>query len=118
MFVEITCGCFYWAWMVYCDMQIYLFVPIYAILFMKSRKFAIFLQVFLWIFTAILIIFLTEKYDLKSGPLSAEGYYMFANLTNKPWGKFGSQAWGVFLAYFYYDLLKYRALKTDDERAA
>jgi hypothetical protein len=53
-FVEVTCGCFYWAWIVYCDMQLYLLIPIYVLIFKKSRTAGILTQIFLSAFSLIL----------------------------------------------------------------
>lgn len=118
MFEEVTCGCFYWAWIVFVDMQIYLLIPIYVIAYMKSRTAGIMLQLFLMVFTFIQMIILTQNLHMKAGPLAAEGYYMFANLMNKPWGKLNSQALGVLLAFVYFDILKYRKLVTDEAKNA
>jgi hypothetical protein len=67
-------------------------------------------------FNFILVFFMTDHLHLKSGPLSAEGYYMFANLINKPWGKVASYGLGVLLAFTYIDILDYRKMITDEQK--
>ena len=54
---------------------------------------------------------------MKAGPISVEGYYLFAS-TNKFYCHFGGQAIGVMLAFLYYDcILPYRKLQTQEEKA-
>jgi hypothetical protein len=57
-----------------------------------------------------------NEYHLKAGPLSAEGYFMFSNVINKPWGKFASYGLGVLLAFAYMDILSYRKIDSDNVR--
>jgi hypothetical protein len=87
-FEEVTCGCFYWAWGLYCDFQLYLFVPLYIILYRKSRKAAIALFLFLIFGNIAALMVIAQVLNLKAGPISVEGYFLFAN-TNKFYCYFG-----------------------------
>ena len=63
---------------------------------------------FLLVSNIAVMMTITQVLNLKSGPISVEGYYLFAN-TNKFWCHFGGQAIGVLIAFFYYDcVLPYR----------
>lgn len=60
--------------------------------------------------------FVVFKYSLRAGPLAEENWYLFAYLIQKPWMKTGSFAVGIMFADLYMQLIKYRMLKTDEER--
>ena len=83
-------------------------MPLYIILYRRSAKAGIALQVFLLVSNIAVMMTITQVLNLKAGPISVEGYYLFAN-TNKFWCHFGGQAIGVLIAFFYYDcVLPYR----------
>jgi len=83
-------------------------VPLYILLYRRSAKAGIALQVFLLVSNVAVNMAISEVLNLKAGPISVEGYYLFDN-TNKFWCHFGGQAIGVLIAFFYYDsVLPYR----------
>lgn len=53
---------------------------------------------------------------MRAGPIAEENWYLFAYLVEKPWCKTGVFASGCMYADIYRHLLKYRALRTDEER--
>jgi len=53
---------------------------------------------------------------IRAGPIAEENWYLFAYLVEKPWMKTGAFAIGVMFADLYMQLLKYRALKNNEER--
>lgn len=84
-------------------------MPLYILLYRRSAKAGIALQVFLLVSNVGVMMVITDVLHLKAGPISAEGYYLFANGVNKFWCHFGGQAIGVLIAFFYYDsVLPYR----------
>lgn len=62
--------------------------------------------------------FIVLKYGLRAGPIAEENWYLFAYAVEKPWMKTGALAIGVMFADLYLQLLKYRALASDEERQA
>jgi hypothetical protein len=74
----------------YCDMQIFLLCPLYVIMYKRWPRACYVLMVIVYIETLLFCAYISFLYDIKSGPLSIEGYYMFAYLINKPWCKLGS----------------------------
>lgn len=77
------------------------------------------MEIFLLVSGIILNMILTQLYDLKSGPISVEGYFLFSYMANKFYTHFATQAMGVSLAFFYYDvLLPYRRVAKIDQAKA
>ena len=75
------------------------------------------MQVFLIVSNVGVNMVIAQVLNLKAGPISVEGYYLFDN-TNKFWCHFGGQAIGVLIAFFYYDsVLPYRQLRSPEEKA-
>ena len=86
-FTEVTLGCFYWGWAMYCDLQIYLLVPLYAIIYKRAPKAGIALMFILIIENIAFTLFMSHEKDFKAGPLAIEDYYMFSYVFNKPYTK-------------------------------
>ena len=57
------------------------------ILYVRLPKFGFFIFYLLIAINIVLSILITEKYDLKAGPLAVENYYMFSYLMYKPYSK-------------------------------
>lgn len=78
-------------------------------------------QALMWAFVVqnvALGMYIILKYGIRAGPIAEENWYLFAYLVEKPWMKTGAFAIGVMFADLYMQLLKYRALKTNEERKA
>lgn len=59
---------------------------------------------------------LTNAYDLTAGLFSSEDFYLFSVGANKFYTKVGASAFGVMCAIFYWDILAYRKLETDEDK--
>jgi hypothetical protein len=117
-FVEVTLGCFYWGWAIFCDMQCYLYVPFFALVYKKSPAAGIFIPIFLIIYNTVFTWVMSAEWDFKAGPLAIEDYYMFAIVYNKPWFKQGCHCTGILFGILYFEILKYRKLPTIEEKQA
>ena len=62
-------------------------MPLYAIVYMKSRKAGIALMIFLIIENIVFSLLMSNANNFKAGPLAIEDYYMFSYLFNKPYTK-------------------------------
>lgn len=98
-------------------MQLYLLIPLYAVIFMRSRKAAYISHGLIIVLDSALVWAIIDANNLKAGPLGIESYYMQAYLTNKPYTHLNEHSIGVLFACMYYDLLKYRKLGTEEEKA-
>ena len=77
-------------------------------------------QLFVWAFViqnVALGFIVVLKWGLRAGPIAEENWYLFAYAVEKPWMKTGALSIGVMFAELYLQLLKYRALYSDEERA-
>lgn len=104
-FQEPTEGCMYWVWAIQCDMQLHLFVPLWAILYWYSQSLGNAFQIHLLIASNILNAWTTSHYSMKSGFLAIENNNLLDKGLSKPWSKLFAVAIGAMLASFYVDLL-------------
>lgn len=102
---EPTEGCMYWVWAIQCDMQLHLFVPLWAILYWYSQSLGNVFQIHLLIVSNILNAWTTSHYSLKSGFLAIENNNLLDKGLSKPWSKLFAVAYGAMLANFYVNLL-------------
>ena len=74
-------GCFFWSWIVICDMQLTLLVPIFVLAYKKGGKLGGRLLCAATIVQNItLAFFIVFKYGIRAGPLAEENWYLFAYL--------------------------------------
>jgi hypothetical protein len=105
-----------WTWAFYCDFQLHLLIPLYCVVYMRSRNVGHFLMGFL-IFANLAGVFIAcQIYDFKAGLVNTEGYYMYAYMINKPYTKLSAQCVGVLFGIMYWDLLKYRKIEDEEEK--
>jgi hypothetical protein len=71
----------------YCDFQIFLLVPLYAIIYKRAPKAGIALMILLIIENIAFTLVMSHTYDFKAGPLAIEDYFMFSYVFNKPYTK-------------------------------
>ena len=66
------------------------------------------------IFTNVWInMYYTSVYDLKIGMITVHNYFLLSSILAKPWTKLANVAYGMLLAGFYMQILKYRKIKSE-----
>ena len=111
-----TEGCFYWGFFVQCYFQLYLITPLLFILYKKLPvAFWLLMVTFVGISISYWIYYCLLK-EFTVGLLSFNNYEIFDILFRRPWAKLEMLAYGFAFATFYFRLLKYRKLRTDEER--
>lgn len=91
-------------------------VPLYVIVYKRAPKVGIFLQFFLIIANACVLMWMSYHFNFRASPLATEGYYIFSYIVNKPYMKFVTHSVGVLAAFAYMNLLAYRKLQSDEEK--
>mmetsp|Transcript_40924 Transcript_40924/g.46998 ORF Transcript_40924/g.46998 Transcript_40924/m.46998 type:complete len:700 (-) Transcript_40924:62-2161(-) len=115
-FVEGLNGCFYWPFVIVCDLQLYLLLPVWVLVYKMNKLAFHALMTVLSIGGAILLFFVFYNNKLSVGVLTLENYYLYAYNFNKPYGKLPSVALGCWIAVFYINLLEYRKLTPDQKK--
>ncbi|TNV84519.1 hypothetical protein FGO68_gene10143 [Halteria grandinella] len=116
-FSESNGGCFYWGWTFFIDMQLYLLVPVFVIVYKRAPRIGILLQFFLIFADAVFLMYMTSEYMFRASVLNVEGYYFFSVLGNKPYCKFVTYCVGVLAAFAYMELLAYRRIPGQLEKS-
>jgi peptidoglycan/LPS O-acetylase OafA/YrhL len=107
-FEETNGGCMYWAWTFYVDLQIYLLIPFWAIIYMKSPKIGIAVIAFFIAIAQSYAAAMSIQYNLKMSPIGVEAYYLFGYYINKPWARMYASCIGAYFAMGYRNILSYR----------
>jgi hypothetical protein len=95
-------------------MQIYIFVPILAIIIWKHQFIGTLVCLGLIVSGVFINIHLTNKYDLTIGLIDTNNYFLLQAIISKPWTKTGNVGLAGISALIYHRLLKYR--KTKDSK--
>lgn len=108
-------NCMGWSWFYECEMQLYLFIPFFVILYYKlGRKICYFLFTLPLIFGIWLNYNTSYKYSLTAGIFSLEsGYFMYSYFLNKPWYKISVYMLGIMSAMFFIDIREYKLSKKE-----
>ena len=61
-------------------------------------------------------ILIADHFELKVGFFNYTTYTMMGSIIAKPWTKIQNLGQGAILAYVYFNILKYREQKTEEER--
>ena len=115
-FIEGMNACYYWPFMIVCDFQYYLFLPLIVIIF--KRKHIVF-QTLMFIFLiggSILDYYVFYMSKLSVGVLTLENYYLFSQNFNKTYTKFPVIALGCWMGQFYLNVLEYRKCGNDPDK--
>ena len=116
-FTEICVGCFFWGWAIYCDMQVYLLIPIYVVIYKKLKTTgAVVFSILLITLNICFSMYICWLYKYTVGPGTAETYTFWSYLANKPHTKLYAQAIGVLVCLLYFEILEYRKVKDENER--
>jgi len=115
-FSELNGGCNYSSWIFYCDMQLYLVIPLYVIVYKRSPKIGVFLQFFMILTNSAVLMWMSAEFNFRGSPLAPEGYYIFSYIVNKPYMKFQTHSIGVLTAFAYIELVKYRKLQSEEDK--
>jgi hypothetical protein len=108
-------GCFFWGWYILCDMQLALIIPIFVLVYTKSKAAGHVLVLFTSIANTFQILYTINSYKLRVGVLAYENWYLFAYALQKPWCHIASVMVGVMSGQFYMTVLEYRE-KSDEEK--
>ncbi len=76
-----------WSWAIAADFQLYLFIPLYVIIYKKSRTACL---VVIWTLLAIgsaIICAIVWEFELTAGAYTLENWYMYGMYLNKPYCK-------------------------------
>ena len=115
-FVEGLNGWFYWPFVVIIDLQLYLLLPVWVMVY-RFNKIAFHLLMTLILIGGWVILFVIfYENKLSVGVLTLENYYLYSYNFNKPYTKFPSVALGCWFGSFYLRLLEYKKIETDYER--
>ena len=101
-------GCFFWAWVIEVDIQLSLVVPIFVYAYLKNPKLGhviIVLSTMIGIAVNELIV---DYYGYKVGWLASGNWTALSYLIEKPWNHIAAMCIGIYFAYVYQVLLKYR----------
>lgn len=101
-------GCMPWSWVIAADFQLYLFIPLWVVIYKKSRNAGLILVWLLLIVGTGIICTIVSKFDLTAGAYTLENWFMYGQYLNKPYCKLQVHAIGIFFCIMYQDLLKYR----------
>ena len=109
-------GCYYWPYIISCDLLTYTVFPLWIILYRRSK-------VVFYTFNSILLVggmaitgCIAYYNNLTVGILTFEDYYLYAYEFNKPYTKGVAMSLGMFMAIFYMRLLEYREAHDGDKR--
>jgi len=80
-------GCMPWSWAIAADFQLYLFVPLYVVIYKKSRNAALIVAWMLLIGGTVIICSIVSHFDLTAGAYTLENWYMYGMYLNKPYCK-------------------------------
>lgn len=108
-------NCMGWSWFYECEMQLYLFAPLFVILYHKlGRKICYLLFMVPLGFGVWLNYSSSYKYQLTAGIFSLETcYFMYSYYLNKPWYKISVYVLGVLSGMFFVDIRDYKKSKRD-----
>ena len=101
-------GCFFWGWVITTDMQLALLIPFFVVIYKKKAWLGHLVAFIVVSVDTAGIAYVTEKYQLRAGPLAEENWYLFAYLFQKPFFKFPAMFVGITSAFFYMQILDYR----------
>jgi peptidoglycan/LPS O-acetylase OafA/YrhL len=111
-------GCMPWGWAIAVDFQLYLLIPLYVVIYKKSRTAALTLCWGLLIAGTAIICTVVSEFNLTAGAYTLENWYMYAQYLNKPYCKLQVHAIGILFAILYFDLIEYRRIKQRNEEIA
>lgn len=97
-----------WSWVIAADFQLYIFIPLWVVIYKKSRNAGLSLMWFLLIAGTGIICTIVSKFDLTAGAYTLENWYMYGQYLNKPYCKLQVHAIGILFCIMYQDLLRYR----------
>ena len=97
-----------WSWVIAADFQLYVFIPLWVVIFKKSRNAGLLLMLLLLIGGTGIICIIVTKFDLTAGAYTLENWFMYGQFLNKPYCKLQVHAIGIFFCIMYQDLIKYR----------
>ena len=96
----------------------YLLIPIYVVIYMRSNKLGIALHFVIIALSAAFFMILASEFMFRASPVNAEGYYLFSYMINKPWCKMMMHSMGVLTCFVYLNLLKYRKASLEDKKTS
>lgn len=71
-------GCMPWGWAIAADFQLYLLIPLYVIVYKKSRTAGLALVWGLLALGTVVICLIVSKFNLTAGAYTLENWYMYA----------------------------------------
>lgn len=102
---DIRYGCMDWAFAVACDIQLYIFMPFFVMLYKKNKKASIAWHCIMLLGGIAIMCCLADAYNFTAGGFSNYNYVLFAYFIEKPWTKFHANAIGCLFAIFYMHIL-------------
>ena len=109
--------CYQQAWPLQLDLQIYLLVPWIAMIFWKWPKLGMAVSALLVLANMVINIVVADRYGLKIGWVDVDQYYILVALLSKPWTKLCCVGFGGLMAFFYFNVRRYREIENLRERA-
>jgi peptidoglycan/LPS O-acetylase OafA/YrhL len=115
---DVKFGCMPWSWAIAADFQLFIFIPLWVVIYKKSKNAALGLMWFLIAAGTAIIALIVQKFDLTAGAYTLENWYMYGQFINKPYCKLQVHAIGILFCILYMDILKYRKLNLVDPENA
>ena len=73
-------GCFFWGWVITTDMQLALLIPFFVVIYKKKAWVGHLVAFIVVVLDSLGVAYVTDKYQLRAGPLAEENWYLFAYL--------------------------------------
>jgi len=105
---DVRYGCMNWAFAIACDIQLFIFMPFFVMLYKKSKIASIIWHSVMLIGGITIMCLLADSYYFTTGAFSNYNYVLFAIFIEKPWTKFHANAIGCFAAMVYMHILETR----------
>jgi len=109
-------GCFFWSYIIEVDLQLALFIPLFIAVYRRNDLAGHIFAFFSTVVCVIGSLYTCNKYGLRAGTLAYENWNMFTFTLQKPWCHLTSMIIGVYGAWLYMELKKYRKV-TDEVKA-
>lgn len=116
-FTQALRGCFFWPYLVPNDIQLYIFFPVWIIVYRWNRKAFVALLVVLQAIGLFIHGFIGYYYNLSVGVMTFDDYYLYSYQFNKAHAKISAISFGLMMGYIYIRILEYRKASEEVKKA-
>jgi peptidoglycan/LPS O-acetylase OafA/YrhL len=98
-----------WTWTLECDLQLFILVPIFVLLYNRTSKvFAKLTAICLIVIGTLVNFFITKNDKLTAGIFSMDNKYLYAHFMSKPHTKIHVFALGLLVAMIFEEICDYQ----------